>query len=105
MWSCPFNFDHYSNWLGVGLTRSGSRRNGGNLFNQMYYENIGNGLTFVRGEYYHNTKTLSMKEGNIEVTGTMGTGHHSSAHIIVKPLVNSDLAPSIMAKVGSADLK
>ena len=102
MWSCPYNFDHYTNWLGVGLTESGTQTHGTNWFHQMYYEKSGNGLNFVRGDYYYHTKTLSMKDGAIEITGIMGTSHKAKAHIIVRPLLETDLAPIIKAKVDPA---
>jgi hypothetical protein len=99
MWSCPYNFNSYSNWLGVGLTEYGTQTHRANWFDQMYYKGSGNGLNFVRGEYYYHTKTLSMKDGNIEITGIMGTSHKAKAHIIVRPLLETDLAPNIKVKV------
>jgi len=84
MWSLPYNFNHYRNWLGVGLTNYETEENEEHLFNQMYNKNNGNGLTFERGNYYDNTKTLSVNDGCIEITGIMGTSHKATVNIIVQ---------------------
>ena len=98
MWSCPYSFDHHSNWLGVGLTATGTTTHN-DWFHQMYYEKSGNGLNFVRGEYYHHTKTLSYKDGSFEITGIIGTSHKATAKIIVRPLQEADLSDNIQKAV------
>jgi hypothetical protein len=66
MWSCPFNFDYYKNWLGVGLTEYGTQTHRASWFDQMYYKGSGNGLNFVRGEYYyHKDEVVSTSKMSI----------------------------------------
>ena len=60
MWSAPFNFNHHSNWLAVGLTAPGTTKHapGNAWFNRMYYENSSQQLMFERGEYYANVRPV-----------------------------------------------
>lgn len=90
MWSCPYNFNHYSNWLAVGLT---SDRHHNDWFDQMYYKESGRGLNFTRGEYYYDTNIIKSGDKSFEVIGNMGTSHHTTAQIIVRPLHERDRAP------------
>ena len=56
MWSAPFNFDHYSNWLAVGISREGSTEHPANksTFDLMYYGEPGTSsyLGFNRREFW-----------------------------------------------------
>ena len=101
MWSCPYNFNHYSNWLGIGLTESGysSQKD---WYNQMYYGNSGNGLTFIRKDYYYDTNTIHMRDDTFEITGTMGTSHKTTAHIVIRPLNPKDIADSLKPALQAA---
>nr|UYP38773.1 mytiporin 6 [Mytilus galloprovincialis] len=100
MWSCPWNFNHYVNHLAVGLTEKGTTKHKENWFDQMYTEESGSNLHFVRGKYYNDTKTISHKNDNFEITGTMGTTHVTEAHIIVRPLSKNGLAENLKKCVG-----
>nr|UYP38774.1 mytiporin 7 [Mytilus galloprovincialis] len=94
MWSCPWNFNHYTNHLAVGLTEKGTTKHE-DWFDQMYTKKSGSNLHFVREEYYNDTKTISHKNDNFEITGTMGTTHVTEAHIIVRPLSKNGLAENL----------
>lgn len=87
MWSAPFNFNHHSNWLAVGVAADGTHN--GNTFNDMYYENKS---YFVRDEYYYHTRDVTKCDSTICIRGSMGTSHHPEIHIVVYPVSDSDVA-------------
>ncbi|KAL3870182.1 hypothetical protein ACJMK2_038263 [Sinanodonta woodiana] len=97
MWSAPYDFNLYSNWLGVGITTPGVTFNaeGNTWFNQMYYGTSSDSIGFRRGEYYWESNPISYKDNLIQISGTMGTGHQAQVKITVRPLNVSDLATPI----------
>ena len=60
MWSAPFNFNHYSNWLGVGLSVPGVTEHapGDTWFDLMYYNDSSDHLKFERREYYADVRLV-----------------------------------------------
>ncbi|XP_071121745.1 tereporin-Ts1-like [Mytilus galloprovincialis] len=94
MWNCPYSFWWSKNVLGIGLTESfyGVHQN---WFGQMYSGRNSQGLNFVRGEYRYETPTIKIADERFEITGTMGTGHKTTARIVIRPINDEDLAPSI----------
>ncbi|KAK7104339.1 hypothetical protein V1264_019077 [Littorina saxatilis] len=53
MWSAPFNFDFYSNWLGVGVSAPGytGHPGGDDLFEQMYNHGDSDTIKFERKKF------------------------------------------------------
>nr|UYP38775.1 mytiporin 8 [Mytilus galloprovincialis] len=94
MWSCPYNFNHHTNRLAVGLTAKGTIKHQ-NWFDQMNHKESSSNLNFVREEYYNDTKTISNKNDNFEITGTMGTTHVTEAHVIIRPLTINGLSENL----------
>ena len=90
MWSAPFNFNHYSNWLGVGIGNVGTQT--GNTYNAMYY---GAPTWFKRDEYYYYTRDVTKCDDLICVRGNMGTSHHPKIRIVVYPVSEENLAPKM----------
>ena len=90
MWNCPYNFNHYKNWLGIGLTNVGMGDEGDEFFNQMYNREPGDALNFVRGDYYDKAITLFLNDNMIEITGIMGTSHKATINIVVKDLPDTN---------------
>ncbi|XP_052065760.1 echotoxin-2-like isoform X2 [Mytilus californianus] len=104
MWHCPYSFFWGSkNMLGVGLTESwyGYHKN---WFYQMYKGGNGQGLNFVRDDYYYDTPTIRIADERFEITGTMGTSHKATARIVIRPVNEHDLAPSIAAELDKRGL-
>lgn len=60
MWSAPFNFNHHSNWLGIGLSAPGvtAHAPGDAWFNLMYYKESSDDLKFERREYYADVRPV-----------------------------------------------
>ena len=60
MWSAPFNFNHHSNWLGIGLSAPGVTEHapGDAWFNLMYYKESSDNLKFERREYYADVRPV-----------------------------------------------
>ncbi|XP_063399312.1 echotoxin-2-like isoform X2 [Mytilus trossulus] len=102
MWHCPYSFWWSKNVLGIGLTESfyGVHQN---WFNQMYSGRNIQGLNFVREEYRYETPTIKIADERFEITGTMGTGHKTTARIIIMPVNDEDLAPSITNELDKQD--
>ena len=90
MWSVPFNQNHYSNWLAIGLTQDETVAQSSNLFNKMYYNDF---EWFVRQEYYRDSRTIRITNSYVELEGIMGTNHKPEVKIVVKPKEAKDYAP------------
>ncbi|CAG2245701.1 unnamed protein product [Mytilus edulis] len=95
-------FGGAKNVLGIGLTESfyGVHQN---WFNQMYSGRNGQGLNCVRGEYRYETPTIKIADERFEITGTMGTGHKTTARIVIRPINDEDLAASITNELEKQD--
>lgn len=78
LWSAPFNFDYYSNWLAVGLNEGRLEGVKPRTFTEMYYENE---TWFRRKEFFKDTNPLVFRSGRFEVRGIMGTSHGCEARI------------------------
>lgn len=101
MWSCPYNFNHYENWLGVGLTHEGTTHHS-NWFDAMYYTKPISNMRYKIDSYYYHTRTISVKDNQFEIIGSMGTSHHARAHIVLRPIEFDDLAGPLREKIASA---
>nr|BAI78311.1 echotoxin B1 [Monoplex echo] len=101
MWSAPYNFNFYSNWMGVGMTTTGvsvpSSRS--TWFDQMYYGESSSSLSFVRGEYYYSVKPIVFKNSEYEMEGAMNNIHHAVVKVTIRPIKNVDLATPILVKL------
>jgi len=83
MWSVPYNQNHYSNWLAVGLRQKDDHENEpAGWFNKMYYEKVEG---TVLGEFYYKCPQISYLGGAIKVVGTMGSSH--KAEITIKVMM------------------
>jgi len=79
MFSLPFDFNLYSNWLSVGIMK-GSRvlQNNKELFDVMYG---GKESNFTRGQFYSDPKPIEFKNGSYKIVGEMGTTHEAEIKI------------------------
>nr|P0DN66.1 RecName: Full=Tereporin-Ca1; AltName: Full=Actinoporin-like protein [Terebra anilis] len=89
MWSAPFNFDHYSNWMGVGLTQPGVTRvpPGKAWFDLMYYgpTDCKGELRYERGEFYYTIDPVIYRDENFEIVGTMTNVHNALIKVVIRP--------------------
>nr|ATF27386.1 conotoxin [Conus andremenezi] len=99
MWSAPFNFHFYSNWLGLGMTKEGvaGLARGNTWFDQMYYGGNSHDLTFEREEFKKRTDPVIYRNDKFEVVGIMTNIHRAQIKVIVRPTRNNwkDLADPI----------
>ncbi|XP_076449273.1 tereporin-Ca1-like [Babylonia areolata] len=101
MWSAPFNFNHFSNWLGVGLTGEDviAHAPGNDWFDQMYYGESTPQLQFERGEYYADIRPVVCRDADFEVEGIMGSDHKAVVKVILRPQDPKNFARSIKEKM------
>lgn len=100
MWSAPFNFNHYSNYLAVGFIRSG--RHAGAMADDMYYDYGVYNLTYTHSEYYYSTPTIRSCYEKLCVLGVMGTTHKTHVTISVYPQSYDDLASAVKRVTNSS---
>nr|AXS67896.1 coluporin-24 [Colubraria reticulata] len=105
MWGLPYNFDLYSNWMGVGMTREGLTTTAEQYyyFKQMYYYYNTHDLKFVRKAFYYDENPQTYRDTDFEIEGWMTKIHNSTATVIFKPVNDTDLAPSVRKKLGLSD--
>jgi hypothetical protein len=85
MWCDPFNYNHYSNTLAIGITRDlEAKRNWTDLMYDGKVDNVDT-LKFVQGEFYNNVQQISVSDDLINVTGIMSNEHHASIQVVVRP--------------------
>lgn len=94
MWSLPFNHNHHSNTLAVGITNKDDViPENQKTYEAMYYTDQD---WFKRKTYTDSiTETWFCKANELCITGSMGTGHHATINIKVFPVSCADLAMSL----------
>lgn len=99
LWSAPYNFDHYANWLGVGFYE-GKIHVEWKTYHEMYFEAQ---TWFKRKDFYYDTDPLTYEDKNrrFKIKGTMGTSHKSQAKIDLLPLTADVVADSLKSVVYS----
>ncbi|XP_072050230.1 tereporin-Ca1-like [Amphiura filiformis] len=102
MWGMPYNHNHYSNTLAVGLTNPGEtkHREDNDWLNLMLYDKKPKdkvikkkseastgpvNFDYQRGEYYFSTEEIEEGDDKFEVVGYMGSTHQTDAKIIFRP--------------------
>ena len=80
MWSAPFNFDFYSNWLAVGIADNVDSDNG-KWADTMYYHDG----PFSKGEYKNSMNWISYSDDEVTIKGSMGTAHKTQVNIEIHP--------------------
>ena len=70
MYMCPYSFDLYSNWCGVGIFNEDESHD---YFQLMYYEAE---KSFRRKSFYYDTDEIRYEgDSQFEVSATMATDH------------------------------
>ncbi|KAL3870172.1 hypothetical protein ACJMK2_038253, partial [Sinanodonta woodiana] len=97
MWAEPYDFNLFSNWLGVGITTPGVifHADEDDWYLQMYYGRSSDSLRFNRSAFYWESSPVIYTDDLIQISGTMSTGHQAQVKITVRPLNVSDLATTI----------
>ena len=96
MFSAPFNFNHYSNTLAVGLTKGGKTvANDKELFEKMYDQENIDGLSMKIAEYYSGSRWVTVSNNKIVVTGMMDTDHEAEVTVYVIPKTQNLVADNV----------
>lgn len=94
MWSAPFNFNFYSNWMGLGITKEDVHNK--SWFKNMYNKEMIPELKIYKiGEYYYGSKEIIVEDEDFELRGTMGTSHHPTIKLYLKPKNKSNMPEKI----------
>nr|AXS67879.1 coluporin-7 [Colubraria reticulata] len=93
MWSAPYDFNFYSNWMALGLTpKHITEVSYGPLwYDRMYYKSSYGHLEFTR----HKT-SITHSDDQFEIEGTMTQSHHVVMNVVFKPVKDKDLAPKLL---------
>nr|AXS67902.1 coluporin-30 [Colubraria reticulata] len=86
MWSAPYNFDFYSNWLGLGMTKKGHTTvaSGETWFDQMYDGNSDSNFEFHRKEYDDTEDPLTWWDSEFHIRSVMTTEHNAQVNVTFK---------------------
>nr|AXS67876.1 coluporin-4 [Colubraria reticulata] len=88
MWDAPYSFNHYSNWMGVGMTTKGHmpKPQTTDWRYKMYYGDNETNFNFIRGEFYYNENPISLRFEDFEFVGKMTKGHQAHVTVIFRPI-------------------
>nr|AXS67884.1 coluporin-12 [Colubraria reticulata] len=83
MWSAPYSFDLYSNWMGLGLTTQGQTdvAAGDTWFDQMYYKKSSELLKHIIKKFKTDENPVNLRVDDFNISGTMTSGHHAKIKI------------------------
>jgi len=100
MFSLPYDFNLYSNWLSVGIMKESDVQGGGSeLFDKMYNEE-GN---FTRGQFYTDPpKPIEFKSGSYKIVGVMGTTHEPEIKIQIFAVQKEKAPKALKTDEGSS---
>ena len=92
MYSCPYNFDFFSNRLGVGIYTCEDEPKQ-KLFNRMYY---GKKMPYFQRRKFRNKLTpISLEVSDYQIYATMGSSHKPEIKIWLFPKNTRDLAANV----------
>ena len=97
LWSAPYNFDHYANYLAIGFRESSYLVNF-DSYHDMYYDKLDDPKSkwFTRREFYHDYGKMKIERrcGRFLATGDMGTAHECDVSVVLEDVgetpLNSD---------------
>lgn len=95
MWSIPWNHNHHSNVLALGL-KEGKVKLKNKTYREMYYDSE---PWFYRKEFFNDKHCtpvkITHKSHQFRVQGNMGTTHKTRAIVEFLPLVEGVIAPNL----------
>jgi len=80
MWSVPYNQNHFSNWLALGVINKEEHTSKQFGFSKMYH---GKPTGFKRSEFYKKCSLLIYSNGRLKLEGNMGSSHKTTITINV----------------------
>nr|AXS67885.1 coluporin-13 [Colubraria reticulata] len=97
MWSNPFSSTLSSNWLGLGMTKTGTVDRV-DRFTQMYSGDSDDKLAFVRNEFYTNIVPIHYRDDQFQILGWMTKSTWAYVEVYFYPAEGNydDLAESIV---------
>ena len=91
-YSCPYNFDFYSNILAVGIYTN-EDNSGNRLFKRMYH---GKKFPHFQRKTFRNKQTpINFEYGDYQIYATMGSSHKPQIKVWLFPKDVRNLAPNI----------
>ena len=100
MWSVPYDYNWYSNWLAVGITNTVTHPAGGLWYDNMYNRDDTPNNDFNRKKFRNNLDDLVFNLGRFEIVARMGNGHKTQVTVEVRPARDADLADNLGAALG-----
>lgn len=88
MYSAPYNFNHYSNWMSVAVCGSDEKGCTSLSASNMYYNYYS---YMARREYYYNVHTVKICNRGFCMKGVMGTNHTPVIDLKLMPIEYDDL--------------
>jgi len=95
MWSAPFNFDFYSNCAALALTDTINADERDWFWTMYKNKTIPGCITSKLEKYDENVSEMKIRDDDVEVLATMGTGHQTTLKVIVRPR-KEDALPKIV---------
>ena len=93
LWSAPYNFDHYANYLAIGFKDS-SYVVDFDSYHDMYYDKLDDPKSawFTRREFHYdyNKRIIERRCGRFLATGDMGTAHDCAVKIVLEDVADSN---------------
>nr|AXS67895.1 coluporin-23 [Colubraria reticulata] len=102
MWSAPYSFNWYSNWLGLGMTPKGHTKVAirNTWFIEMYYTGGNKYLRHTIKEFYKDVNPVTFRMYGFKIVGTMTSGHHTEILVKFQPTQKGDAAPGYEKQLG-----
>ena len=97
MWSVPYDYNLYSNWLAVAVVNSATHPEGGTWFDKMYNGYDSDYNNFKRKEFRSHLDDLVFYRSYFKINARMGNGHKTQVTVEVRPLWDGYLAPTLRA--------
>ena len=97
MWSVPYDYNLYSNWLAVAVVNAATHPEEGVWYDQMYNNNDLPYDNFSRKRFLRNLDDLVFRNGDFEIVARMGNAHKTQVSVEVRPRREADLAPTLRA--------
>ena len=97
MWSVPYDYNLYSNWLAVAVMNGATHPEGGKWFDKMYNDYDSPYNNFSRKKFRRHLDDLVFRYGDFKIVARMGNAHKTQVTVEVRPRWDADLAPTLRA--------
>ena len=106
MWSVPYDYLYYENWLAVGIAYF-YRHAPGNQWYEFMYNNTPYccaNFPFDRRQYSSSVSPVIVEHDRYIIRATMGTGHDAQVRIQVRPRYGEDFAVNLQTALTNQGL-